>query len=441
MDTDSSFIIQIVVVVLFLVINVVLHLAETAIISMNDKKLKNMAAAGDRKAKRLEKLLSKPTRFFTAMHTGVNVSALFAAAVLMMAICERLHQKQMNTALSLWIAVVAVTLLLSYLITVFGEWLGKRIGENNSESAAMALATPALVFVAILTPFIGLVELSGRGLVRLFNVESDGNNEKAAEEEIRLMVDAGEEKGFIPENEKMMINNIFEFDDMEIDRVMTHRTDVVAVPHDISFQELVSIAAKERYTRLPVYEETLDNIIGILHIKSLLTFMEEESHENFDIDKLLIAPYFVPQYKTADALFKEMQTNRLHMAVVVDEYGGTAGVVTMEDLLEFIVGNIQDEYDDEEMEIQKISESEYIVEGTADFQTVMELLEVELDEDEEEDWDYDTIGGFVMGYLDKIPALGDQFQFKNVQFEVMDIDDKRALKIRLTILPPETEQE
>lgn len=308
--------------------------------------------------------------------------------------------------------------------------LPKRLAYNNPEKAVALLIMPVYAVMWVLNPFCFSVIHITNLLLRIFGVDPNGMDDSVTEEEIRQMVEEGEETGAIPETERVMINNVFEFNDTAVSRVMTHRTDVVAVPHEASYEEILEIASEEGYTRIPVYEDNLDNIKGILHIKSILSYIKEGVGE-FNIDNYMIKPYFVPQAKLANELFSDMQKNKLHMAVVVDEYGGTAGIVTMEDLIESILGNIQDEYDDEEAGTEVVDENTFYVDGAEPMSEVCELADIEISDDDKEDFDTDTIGGFLINLMDKMPEPGEKVIFENTVFEIVDADDKKINKVKV----------
>lgn len=445
MESANNLIIRCLVLLLLIACNAFFASSEMAMITVNDQKIDKLARSGNKRANLLAKLLDEPSRFLSTVQVGVTLSGFLASAVAADSFAEILANwfvtlyPTVSVGLTRSVMLVIITLILSYITLVFGELVPKRFGMKYDVKTAL-FAVPILTFISnVLSPFVRFLTASTNGVLRLFGINPNEEENEVTEEEIRLMVDAGEERGVIEENEKTMINNIFKFDDIAVERIMTHRTEVVAIDKDISFTELVELAANERFSRLPVYDESLDNIIGILHIRSLLSFLQDTPSEDFDLMKLMNEPYFVPQSKMANDLFHELQESKVHIAVVVDEYGGTAGIVTLEDLIEFILGNIQDEYDDEEFETQMLDANTFLIDGSADFEMICELLDLPLSEQELEDYDFDTIGGFVMGMLDKIPTEGDQFTFKNTSFEVLELDDKRIVKVKAVKQSPVAE--
>ncbi|HPD01383.1 MAG TPA: hemolysin family protein, partial [Acetivibrio sp.] len=255
------------------------------------------------------------------------------------------------------------------------------------------------------------------------------DEEEVTEEEIRMMVDVGEERGAIQENEKEMINNIFDFDNKTAMDIMTHRTDIVALPINAGLKEVISVLNEEKYTRIPVFEGSIDNIVGIIHAKDIIKFIDcNQDKEDFDLRKLIRHPYNVPWSKRTDELFSELQKNKNHMAIIIDEYGGTAGIVTMEDLVEEIVGNIFDEYDEEEKDFEKLDENTYMASGSVGLDVVKEQFDAMLPVEE-----YDTLSGFVISQLGRIPENGErpEIEFNGLLFKVVEISEKRIEKIKI----------
>ena len=280
-----------------------------------------------------------------------------------------------------------------------------------------------------------MLALAGLGL-RLLGQNPDKEPDTVTEEEIRMLVTVGEEKGAIEQSERQMINNIFEFDDRFVTEVMTHRMEMTALEDTATLDEAVAVARQTGYSRIPVYHEDIDNITGVLYAKDLLGFVNDRNNsEGFELRKMLHRAFFIPDTAKCTELFREFQQKQLHMAIVIDEYGGTYGMVTMEDLLEAIVGDIQDEYDREESEYQKISDTEYDIDGRLPLDDVEELLGADLPEDS----DYDTIGGVIVDRLEGLPANGEHpsVQIGRVLFTVLEVSDRRIAKLRAQLLPEE----
>ena len=422
------------IVIFFILLNAFFAMAESAVISVNDIKLKKLAENGNRRAKTLLRMLKKPSKLLMTVKICVNITSLFAAAYTAAYIIGGISASPVVSG----IIFVLITLAVILLVMLFGELVPRKIAGEKPDRIAVFAAYPLSVLCTLLSPVTWLLSALTNLFVRMFGIDPDKSTEVVTEEEIRLMVDVGEEKGVIPETEKMMINNIFDFNDTTVSKIMTHRTDVIGIQKGSAFDEIVGIAAAEGYTRLPVYDGTIDNIIGILHTKSLISHLSK-SGVKFRIDDYLIKPYFVPQSKLANELFDEMQKQKIHIAVVADEYGGTAGIVTLEDLVESILGNIQDEYDDEEVETQRVDDHTFLVDGSVSLDDVFDMASLEIPEDMQDDFEYDTIGGFCTSLIDKIPENGDVFTFEKTVFEIVDADDKKINKVKVTTSLPDDE--
>jgi putative hemolysin len=309
---------------------------------------------------------------------------------------------------------------------------------QKPEEIAYKVVGILLVVKRFSSPFVKILSISTNAVVRLFGFDPNANEDVVTEEEIRMMVDVGEEKGVIENIQKEMINNIFEFDDIDVTDIMTHRTDMIAVEDTDSLEELVNLSIEHGYSRIPVYHEDQDNIIGIVYIKDLIGYIGSSVPKQESLRKIMREPYFVPESMKCGMLFQEMTARRVQMAVVVDEYGGTAGIVTLEDLVESIVGNIQDEYDNEEEEFSVIDETTFTVDGTTSIDEVNEHVGVNLPEDE-----YDTIGGFVISLLGYLPQDGEmnELDYENLHFTILNLEDKRIGKLKVEIRPVEKDED
>lgn len=406
--------------------------SEIALISLNANKIRVMAEEGNNKAKRLADVLSNPSKFLATIQIGITLAGFLASAFAAENFADRLvdlaqmmqvpiPQKVLKT-----VAVVVITLILSYFTLVFGELVPKRLAMKFAEPISFAVVSPLNWLSVVTAPFVRQLTVSTNFVVRLFGVDPHADEKLVTEEEIRMLVDVGEEKGTIDEDEKEMINNIFEFDNMIVSDIMTHRTDIASIPITAGLHEIIDLLRKRKYTRFPVYEDNIDNIIGILNVKDLIYFWNGNS-KDFDLRKIIRKPYFVPESKRTDELLKEMQEAKMHMAVVIDEYGGTAGLVTIEDLVEEIVGNIFDEYDEEEKEFEKLDENTYLINGLASLEWVGEFLNVDLPVE-----DYDTLSGFLIGQLGRIPGEGEKpvIEFDGLVFKVEEVVEKRIAKVK-----------
>lgn len=429
---------ELIILLILIILNAFFAASEIALISLNDNKIRLMAESGDKKAVALQNLLSEPSRFLATIQIGITLAGFLASAFAAESFAGTLAEALYSLGVPLskkllgTISVVIITLFLSYFTLVLGELVPKRLALQKAEAISMFAVGPLTLLSKVSSPFVKLLTFSTNTIVRLFGIDPNAEDQSVTEEEIRMMVDVGKERGTIQEAEKMMINNIFEFDNKTVSDIMTHRTSIVAIPIHFNLQETVRIVHLEKYTRFPVYEENIDHIVGILHSKDLIQFLENCDESSFNLKKLLREPFFVLESKRTDDLFKEMQKNNVHMAIAIDEYGGTDGIVTIEDLIEEIVGNIFDEYDEPHLdeEITQIDEYTYIMAGTINLYEVEDILNIELPEDE-----FDTLSGFLIGQLGYIPGGEDLpiVEFNNVIFTIEELDDKRIMSVKVTV--------
>lgn len=427
----------IVILLILIVVNAFFAASEMALVSINDNKLKMMADGGNKKAQSVQRLLSEPSRFLATIQIGITLSGFLASAYSarsfagsMAAALSRLNLPIDIATLEV-VSTAIITIILSYFTLVLGELVPKRLAIQKAEDISFLVAGPLSILSKITAPFVKLLTFSTNVIVRLFGIDPNAEEEDVTEEEIRMMVDVGQERGTILEAEKVMINNIFEFDNKTVSDIMTHRTNIVGIPADFTLKEVVRVVNFEKYTRFPIFEENMDRIIGILHAKDLFHFIEKESDEDFNLRVLAREPYYVLESSPIDQLFKEMKKNKVHMAIAIDEYGGIDGIVTMEDLLEEIVGNIFDEYDDPEMDVQEIiqvEEGNYIMAGTVHLDDVEDMLKISLPIE-----DYDTLSGFIIGQLGYIPGINETptIIYEGYQFEVVEISDRRILQVNV----------
>ena len=437
-SAGGSLVLKILLLLALILVNAYFAMAEIAVISLNDTKMEKLAEEGHKKAKLVLKLTKNPTKFLSTIQIGITLAGFLTSASAATSFAEMLTDAVtgkfgLPENIVSPVAVVLITLIMSYFSLVLGELAPKRIGMQIPEKVAFAVAKPLYVLSKLASPFVKFLSLSTNGVVRLLGFDPNADEEVVTEEEIRMMVDVGGEKGVIEDDQKEMINNIFEFDDMDAGDVMTHRTDVIAADvNDTTLEEFMALAIENGRSRIPLYDEDIDNIVGIVYIKDLLKYVGKEVKVKGTLKNIMREPYFVPETKACGELFKEMRLQRIQMAVVVDEYGGTAGIVTLEDIVEAVMGDIQDEYDEEEEEISKIDENTFTVEGTIDIEEIDELIGKELPEG-----DYETLAGFIMDELQCIPKQGEMNEvvFENVKFTVLEVEDRRIEKIKVEITP------
>jgi putative hemolysin len=428
---------QILFLILLIGVNAFFAASEIALISLNDNKIKIMADEKNLKAIQLVKLLSEPSRFLATIQIGITLAGFLASAFAAESFADPLvniikaYDLPITDSVLRVLTVTVITIILSYFTLVLGELVPKRVAMKKAESIAFFVVTPLSVLSKVTSPFVKFLTASTNFCVRLFGIDPNSNDDDVTEEEIRMMIDVGEEKGTIHEREKIMINNIFEFNNKTAEDIMTHRMELVGIPHDIGLRKLIDIVKTEQYSRMPVYNESIDNIIGVLYVKDLIPLIVEEAEHDFELDSYIRKPFFVPIQKKIDELFFELQATNIHIAIVIDEYGGTAGIVTVEDLLEEIVGNIFDEYDEEEdKEFKQIDETIFEVKAMISLEELEEHLEVELPVEE-----YETLNGFLIGLIGNIPSKDEEIevQFKNLYFRVIEVTDKRIEKVIIEV--------
>ncbi|MBQ5318379.1 MAG: HlyC/CorC family transporter [Oscillospiraceae bacterium] len=448
MDSDGfTGIILILVLILYKAFCTV---CETAVTEIDDRKVKNSQEKIKGKATLL-KLLEKPSRLVTAFAVNRVMSAIGISWLAMICFIDplanavyelcggRMASEDYIEAVYLIPAAVVILLATVLVITVFCEGIPKKIAVKGGDRLAYFCSGFVKYLVIILTPMTALSSLLIRVFSPVFGVGGIPERDVVTEEEILLMVDAGNETGVIEESQREMINNVFEFDDLILSDVMTHRTDIVAVENTEGVSEVVNASIGSGFSRIPVYEDTVDHIIGIICVKDLLCLVGSEAAESADIKSFVRDIIYLPESVPCGEAFKRLTAEKMQMAVVIDEYGGTAGLVTMEDIVETIVGNIQDEYDDEAEEIIQISESVYTIDGTADPEEIMGKLGAVLPEEDK----FDTMSGFIVELLGRIPEEDENpsVEYGNILFTVLLTEDKCITKIKAQILESDVHSE
>lgn len=424
---------KVLLLVVLVLLNAFFSGSEIALISLNDKIIKKQAEEGDKKAKQLYSFLSEPSRFLATIQIGITLAGFLASAFATESFVDDLTGLLVKTGLPISesvirsVSLVVITIILSYFTLVFGELIPKRLAMQKAENLANLAVGPLMFLSRVTNPFVRFLTVSTNFFIKIFGGNpAGGDDEKVTEEEIRMMMEVGEERGVIQDSEKEMIDNIFEFDNKHVSEIMTHRTDIDGIPVDSDLEYVLYVMNRDKYTRVPVYSENLDNIVGILHVKDLLEYTQNNA-KDFSLEKITRSAYFVPESKRTDELFKEMQKNKVHLAVVIDEYGGTAGIVTIEDLLEEIVGNIFDEYDIEQKDIEYLENDTYVFDGAISLDRVEEVLDEELPAD-----DFDTLGGFILKLLGRIPKVDEKpvVQYENIVFRVTEMEGMRIAKVQ-----------
>ena len=434
MDDGSRMLLGLIICIAFILIKGFITACEAAVIEVNDARLKKQAER-DKASLKLINLLQHPNKLIISLAifkalTAVTV-AIVATISFYFSLSEKLDFISSSHKVVALLSIFIIVLITTVLLAIFGDSIPKSIVQKNSMAFALKISGVLKILMIIMAPLTKLISFLTYIFGRIIGVSIQTDNQAVTEEEILMMVDAVNESGDIEESQKEMINNIFEFDDLLISDVMTHRTDIIAVEKDTEIKELVNSVINEGISRIPIYENSIDNVIGIVYIKDLLVLINSKDVENTFISDFIRDVMYVPQTNHCGELFKEFTSTKSQIAIVVDEYGGTAGLVTMEDLLESIVGNIQDEYDNEIEDIVQIDENTFEISGTADPEDI--FVELGLDAPVEDY--YDTMGGFVIDILGHIPNENEfpTVEYNDVKFTVLSTEEKRIVKMKAEI--------
>lgn len=414
---ETSDILQLVILVLLLSASAFFSSAETALMTSNKLRIRNLAENGDKRAEKVLEITANTDKMLSAILIGNNIVNLSASAL-----STTLTLKLFGSSL-----VGVATGVLTFLILVFGEITPKNVASKNAEDMALKYIGIISVLVIVLTPAIYIVNKVAGIVISLFIKNNDDNN-MVTEDELRAMVEVSHEDGVIEKEEKKMIVNVVDFGDTVAGDIMLPRVDMVMVSVESSYEEILKIFREERYTRIPVYEESPDNVIGILNVKDFLLI---EDKENFSVKEHLREPLYTYEYKKTSSLMVDMRKTGANIVIVLDEYGTTVGLITLEDMLEEIVGEIRDEFDaDEDEGITKISETEYLIDGSTNLDDVNDRIGLELSSEE-----YESIGGIIMEKLGRLPVEGEVITFDNIILTVKKMDHARIEKVGLKLKP------
>lgn len=405
---------------------------------LTKKKVRALAEDGNKKAVKMLKIIEEPTQFLSTIQIGITLAGFLGSAfaadnfaeVLSAAISKAFNLSADNTKIINTVAVVLVTLILSYFTLIFGELVPKRIAMKHKEKLANSVCGIISFLAAVLKPIIWFLTISTNAVLRLVGIDPHEKEEPVSEEDIVLMLDAGADEGSLDHDDIEYIKNVFKLDKMTAEDVMTPRKSVISISYDASDKEILEIIEEESYSRIPVYEDNPDKIIGILHA---CDYLLKRNEKNFDLKSILHTPVFVPETVSLDVLFKDMQTDHNHLAVVVNEYGETSGIVTMEDILEEIVGEIWDERDEEIDEFKKIGDNTYKVLCTASLEDFREYFKLE----DEEELDVSTVNGWITEITGIIPEVNYSFDYKNLTVTITKADQFMTHEIKVVVHPNE----
>ncbi len=413
MDPDAW---QIISLVILLMVSAFFSASETALMSLSKIRLRHMVESQTKGAELIDKLLKNPSKLLGAILLGNNISNIGASALATSLAINNLG----NSGSGVAIATVAMTIL----VLIFAEITPKSLAAQNSEKVCLKVAGPINLITFILNPIITVLIYITNTIIKIFGGQINKAKPFITEEELKTMVSVSHEEGVLEGEEKQMIYNVFEFGDSQAKDVMTPRTDMIVASITSTYQELINIFREEQFSRLPIFEETVDNIIGVLYIKDLIFF--EDGKEEFSIEKHMRVPYFTYEFKSTVDLFADMRAKRVPIAILLDEYGGTSGIVTIEDLVEEIVGDLEDEYDDDEDKIEVIKEDEYIVVGDTKISMVNEMIGLNIESE-----DFDSIGGFVTGLHGRLPKTGETINYNDTKFIIQSTSRNRIVKMKI----------
>jgi putative hemolysin len=442
----QSLVNELILLAVLISLNAFFSASEIAIISVPKLRVKQLMEDGNKTAKVLFHLADESSRFLATTQIGVTLVGFMASATAAVSLSDGLANAIKTIPLAgieqsaNGIAVAIITIILAIITLILGELVPKSIALQHTEQIAMFVARPIDLLSRLFNPLVHFLVGVSNLITKPFGVKPRRGMPIVTEEEIKTMVDAGEEGGVLEEDEKEMIYSIFEFGDTLAREVMVSRVDIVAIEASTPVLDAIELITQHNHSRIPIYQGNMDNIIGILYAKDLLKVLREKGRDaanQIQLSALVRPAIFTPETKKVDELLKEMQKRRMHMVIVIDEYGGTAGVVTIEDILEEIVGEIRDEYDQaEEPMTQTVNESEWVIDARANLDDINELLQTNMPTEET-----DTLGGFVYSQLGKVPLPGDEIHFENLVLKVMSIAGRRIGKIRVQRLKPEVSVE
>ncbi len=432
-DSDAdpdSFVPQLILIVILTLVNAFFAAAEMAIVSANKNKIKRLASEGNKKAKAVEKLCSDETKFLSTIQVGITLAGFFSSATAALTLSSDFAfvLQKVHIPYSSQIATILITIILSYFTLIFGELFPKRIALRNPEATSMRFAKTLLVIKAVFSPFVKVLSTTTNFVVKITGVEKGIEEEKISDSDIIDVVNEGREDGTVDEDKSKMIESTLKFYHLTATDLMVPRVDVFMIDIDDDLQTNLRKILAEKYTRIPVYQNDRDNIIGIINTKDLLNSCYDSSLDKIDLKSIMREAYFVHEHIDASDLLKKMKENKEQMAFLMDEFGGFSGIVTMEDLIEEIVGNILDEYDEEETPILKVDENKYIIIGNLPIHELNHELDLKLDEENNE---YDTIAGLIVSKIDRIPTSKDQIELDvdDIHIKVLEINGTRIRKI------------
>lgn len=429
-------VVNIILIIVLILINGVFAASESALVAINHNRLRDDVEKANKRAIKTSKFVHNPTNFLSTIQIGITFIGFINAIIVSDAFTDKIVNYfvtviTIEPSVLRPIVTVLLTLILTYFQVVLGELVPKRIAMRYPRKVSYLFVGLNSFLSVVMKPLVWLLTSSANLIIKILGINVEEAEDRYSEQEIRLMIDAGKKTGTIDNTESEMIENIFEWDDTVVSEIMTHRTEIIAINIESTKNEVINIVSKERFTRFPIYEDNIDNIVGTIHSKDLLAYLDNMNKQEFDLKKLVRKAMFIPKRKIVSELFVEMKQTKQHIAIVIDEFGGTAGIVTMEDILEQIVGNIFDEYDDNIEEIKHLGEGIYEINGLSSLENVEDILMIDLPYD-----DYDTLSGFMIGKLQRLPRKGEKPEiiFNGYSFKAIDLDTKVINRVLVTKL-------
>ncbi|MFP5452809.1 hemolysin family protein [Parvimonas sp. G1604] len=441
MDSGPEVYFQIIILILLTLVNAFFAASEMAIVSMDKKKLLALSEQGDKRAIKVEKLLKEPSKFLSTIQVGITFAGFFTSASAAIGLSDKFGSflQSLSIPFANRVSLVLITIILAFFSLVFGELVPKRIALQNAERFALFSVGTINFVYKFMSPFVYLLSISTNLILKILSVPTNGVEAQVTLEEIKSIVEVGQEQGIINPTEREMIDGVISFDDVLAEEVMTPRTEVFMIDVDEPDEDFETLM-QMRYSRVPVYEDDIDNIIGILYIKDFFLEAYKVGFDKVDIRSILRPAYFIPERKNINDLFLELKNSRNQMAVLIDEYGGFTGIVTMEDLIEEVMGEIDDEYDKKtNPAIKKIDDRHFIATGACEIEDVNNACNLKLDENSE---DYDTLGGMLIYLLGYIPNDGEKLTVEDngVIYNILSIYEHRVKKVRIILPKVEVEE-
>ncbi len=423
---------QLIILVILTMVNAFFACAEMAMVSSNKSKIRRMAEEGKKSARLVQKFLEEPTKFLSTIQVAITLAGFFSSASAASGLSRPLGAwlSKRNVPYGGQISLISVTLVLSYFTLVLGELVPKKVALQNPETISMFCVKPIKVISRFASPFIKLLTFSTNLLTIPFGIKEGNTEEILSREELISLVNEGQAHGVLNKKEKEMINSIMEFDEKNAKEIMTPRINVFAIDVAEPKENYLDELLKTKFTRIPVYEEDIDNIIGMLYIKDFLKEAVKRGYKNVDVKSIMKKPYLVPESKVIKDLFRDLQQSKKQIAVLIDEYGGFAGIVTMEDLVEEVMGDIEDEYDPIHYKVKRIDDSTYLIDGMATLDEINLKLDLQLYSE-----NYDTLSGFLIDHMGTIPQENDDrtIELEHLVFKLESVKNKRIDKVKLYI--------